>query len=249
MAISNQQENCLYDDWCSNLYPSICQWKETISFTTTTLTTPKTTVLTSNAPLKRVTVCDSYEMNISCPKGNYIQIFNAFYGRTKNGTCGSSWNTYCTYDATQTLRKYFTGYQSILVDFTSDFVGNNPCPGVAKYAIIDYLCLVVNSVEPQMLSCNTWMQSAKFLKTNGDSNYCKCSNGNIVSWDSIDKCQEKITSTFIFYEGFITGGKLFYPGAPMDDQNLITTTVMNTPSLSKQFIDLTDHQNKQLNKI
>lgn len=169
----------------------------------TTLST-STTSLTSNAPLTRVTVCNQNELNIECPIGYSIQIFKAFYGRSQNGTCGSSWNTNCTYDATNAFKNVFTGYQSVIVNFTSYFVGYNPCPGVSKYAIIDYLCIPNNNrIDTNLITCREWMKTATFIKENDMANQCNCSNNKIVSWSNISKCKPVVT-TFLFYEGFVT---------------------------------------------
>ena len=175
--------------------------------------------MTTNTPLTRITVCDSSKLSIVCPSGYSIQVFKAFYGRTNNNTCGTSWNTNCKFDATQNLKKILIGYQSANVNLTSAFVGENPCPNVLKYGIIDYVCIPMNLVEPKLLPCAKWMKSADLLKANGESNHCICSNNIKVSWENVDQCEPVVTK-FYFYEAFITGG-VFEPS----NNHLSTTTV------------------------
>jgi hypothetical protein len=97
-----------------------------------------TTPLTSDKPAIQVLVCESNPLNIECPAEHSIYVFNAFYGRTENNICGSL--NAIMLNATVSLRNRLIGYQSISNDnLTSGFVGDNPCYGESKYAIIDYL--------------------------------------------------------------------------------------------------------------
>ena len=258
VAILDQQNNCLIDNFCYFEYPSICQWKhgslpttESTTMTTTTTSTP----FTSNKPTTRITVCDFNKLQIVCPKEYSIYVFGGFYGRTQNGICGSSWQTNCNYDATISFRQRLRGFQSISINnFTSNFVGENPCPGVTQYAIIDYLCIPNNARKPDTLTCDSWMKTASFIRADGLPNYCDCSNNLIVPWNRISDC-EPITTTFYYYEGFVTRGlqllrtttqSLYQNNVIKVNTNVIGTTTVfrfDAKSTTTTIIPTTGHSN------
>ena len=190
----------------------LCEWENGVlptTIATNTRTTTTTIPFTSHEPAIRVTVCDSNPLNIERPNGYSIYVFNAFFGRTQNNICGSSWYTNCIYDnATISLRERLIGYQSISVkNFISDLFGKNPCPGVSKYAIIDYLSVPNKEFLPIELNCAPWMQTVDFKSVDGSINECRCSNSLTVSWYHISDCTP-IQTKFYFYKGFITGNAM-----------------------------------------
>ncbi len=228
VSILDKNQYCVIDDFCYNEYPSICEWKNGI-LSTTMLYVITTTPFTSDKPAIQVLVCESNPLNIECPAEHSIYVFKAFYGRTENNICGSSWSTECNYDnATASLRNRLIGYQSISNhNLTSGFVGDNPCYGVSKYAIIDYLCIQNDEFKPVLLPCEKWMNTVDFKRVDGLVNQCICQNNLIVSWDQITDC-EPIQTTFFYYEGFVTGLDSFDTTTNKSLKGTTTTTTTNT---------------------
>ena len=226
VVIPDQEHSCLIDDFCYNSYSSICQWKNgalptilpTAKFTIST-TTPQ---MTTNQPPKRVITCEKDILNIKCPSEYSIYVFNAFYGRTENGTCGSSWNTNCSYDAAKDLRQLFGGYQSITDNLTSSLVGHDPCPGVSQYAIVDYLCILNSPLKSIISNCDYWMKNSNFKSVDLSLNYCNCSSTNrLITWDKMDECTP-VTTTIPFYQGFMTLGLVPTTVIPMNNTESIS---------------------------
>jgi hypothetical protein len=200
---------------------------------TTTIVPVTTTIFTyTGRPGNTITVCDSDQIDITCQPGEKIFILSAYYGHNNSETCGGSdWEiSDCDYDASESFRTFLSHYSSILVELSPDFINYNPCYGIDKYAIIEYICIQTEDHTQYTSDCQPWMKNAIFinLDQNNENNYCNCSNESkeiIVNWKDVDMCNP-VATTQTFFEAWITGGQNAYYTQPFELQ-VVNETIGN----------------------
>lgn len=90
----------------------------------------------------RFHVCEGGSLYLYCPRGTYLEIFSANYGRLSSAICpgpGSN-NVNCeSPNALSVVRNSCEGYPSCQLEAISDVFGD-PCPGTYKYLEVNVGC-------------------------------------------------------------------------------------------------------------
>ncbi|CAH1401539.1 unnamed protein product [Nezara viridula] len=94
--------------------------------------------------LKQVVICENDSKTLKCPKGTYLMIAEAFYGRADKSTCPHPKikDTNCSAKNVMDIvgAKCDQKEQCELTASNSWF--RNPCKGTHKYLMVDYQCIV-----------------------------------------------------------------------------------------------------------
>ncbi|XP_065663194.1 uncharacterized protein LOC136085746 [Hydra vulgaris] len=80
-----------------------------------------------------VTIYENTSYEVTCTEISLIKIHSAMYGsqeKTKE----------CILNVTDVVQKFCNRTKSCLINSNSTFYGGDPCPGINKYTIVNYIC-------------------------------------------------------------------------------------------------------------
>lgn len=108
--------------------------------------------------LASVVACDDEVLKVQCPKGKFIIVHDAFFGRTSNAYCarGPRSDYKCSMEDFKRIAAQRCNNKESC-EFRSNSVPVDPCPGTFKYMTVGYGCVD----HPTTLLCHADGQQKK----------------------------------------------------------------------------------------